>query len=146
MGEAQPNYTVQLGLLVRVEISYQDENDQLAFVIVPDDQADFGAGFLGESTPLAKTILGEETGAQIPYFKGDAHSVRVLSIEPTDRTPSLETAERREKKMKEAVQQVERTNAVIFASSFSGKWGDYDPEGIEAWDKENLPNKSKSDS
>ena len=146
MGEAQPNYTVQPGLLVRVEISYQDESEQLRFVIVPEDQADFGAGFLGESTPLAKTILGEEIGTQIPYFQGDAHSVRILSIEPTDLTPPLETAERREKKMKEAVQQVERTNAVIFASSFSGKWGDYDPEGMEAWDKENPTPKTTSDS
>jgi len=23
---------------------------------------------------------------------------------------------------------------MIFASSFSGKWGDYDPQGIEKWE------------
>jgi hypothetical protein len=28
------------------------------------------------------------------------------------------------------------TNATIFAPSFSGKWGDYDPQGIEKWEPE----------
>ena len=25
------------------------------------------------------------------------------------------------------------TNAQMFASSFSGKWGDYDPDGMDGW-------------
>jgi len=28
---------------------------------------------------------------------------------------------------------------MIFASSYNGKWGDYDPEGIESWDKKEDP-------
>lgn len=136
MSTAPSDYTVQPGLLVQVEINYLEESEQLAFVIVPDDQADFAAGFLGENTPLAKALMGEKTGVEIPYFLGDARSIRILSIVPTDLSPSEDTAERREQKLRDALQQVERTNAVIFASSFSGKWGDYDPQGIEAWEKD----------
>jgi hypothetical protein len=40
--------------------------------------------------------------------------------------------------MRQAVEQADRTNAMNFASSFSGKWGDYDPQGIEKWDDEPL--------
>jgi hypothetical protein len=39
--------------------------------------------------------------------------------------------------MKETIREVEDTNAMIFASSFSGKWGDYDPDSI--------PKEKKSD-
>lgn len=27
------------------------------------------------------------------------------------------------------------TGAIVFASSYSSKWDDYDPEGMEHWDK-----------
>jgi hypothetical protein len=30
---------------------------------------------------------------------------------------------------------VDQTNAINFASSFSGKWGDYDPAGVEKWEE-----------
>jgi hypothetical protein len=30
----------------------------------------------------------------------------------------------------------QRTNAEIFASSFSGKWGDYDPQGMAGWSEQ----------
>jgi hypothetical protein len=32
--------------------------------------------------------------------------------------------------MKKTLREVEDTNAMVFASSFSGKWGDYDPDSI----------------
>ncbi len=109
--------------MVRVEISYASEKEQLSFVIVPDDQADFSAGFLGESTPLAQAIMGEKVKAEIPYFAGDARSVQILEIEQTNITPSPEIAERREQKMRDALQQVEKTNAVIFALVFQRQVG-----------------------
>jgi ribosome biogenesis GTPase A len=140
----EPNHPskVQPGLLVRIEISYQTESELHAFVIVPDDQADFNAGFLGESTLLAQAILGEPVGIEIPYLVGDALSVRIIEIETTNLSPSNEIASRREKKLQDVVKQIERTNAIIFASSFTGKLGDYDPEGIESWD----PNTAESTS
>ena len=132
--------TVQPGLLVQVEIAYtpgaEIEKERLEFVIVPDELADFPAGFLGQGTPLAQAILGEPLGRVVPYFTGDALSVTILSASPTSKTPNPETALRRQERYRQALEQSDRTNAMIFASSFSGKWGDYDPQGIEKWDQQ----------
>jgi hypothetical protein len=131
---------IQPGLLVQVEIIYapgaEVDKERLEFVIVPDELADFPAGFLGQGTPLAQAILGEPVGRVVPYFSGDARSVTILSASPTDRTPSPETPVRRQERYRQALEQSDRTNAMIFASSFSGKWGDYDPQGIERWEAE----------
>jgi hypothetical protein len=32
--------------------------------------------------------------------------------------------------MEKTKREVEHTSAVVFASSFSGKWGDYDPDSL----------------
>jgi hypothetical protein len=37
---------------------------------------------------------------------------------------------------------VEHTSAVVFASSFSGKWGDYDPDSLP---KDDKPEESAKD-
>ncbi len=127
--------TVDPGFLIQVELAHEEGTERLEFVIVPDEQADFSAGFLGASTPLAQAILGKSVDSLVPYTVGDACSVRVLSISKTDKTPPMDTAARREERLRQAIEQSDKTNAMIFASSFSGKWGDYDPEGIETWDK-----------
>ena len=130
--------TVQPGLQVQVEIAYtpgaEIEKERLEIVIVPDELADFPAGFLGQGTPLAQAILGEPLGRVVSYFTGDALSVTILSITTTSKIPNPETALRRQERYRQALEQSDRTNAMIFASSFSGKWGDYDPQGIEKWD------------
>jgi hypothetical protein len=138
-----PPQTVQPGLSVQVEIAYQPgaelEKERLEFVIVSDELADFPAGFLGQGTPLAQAILGEPVGRVVPYFTGDALSVTILSTGPATRAPDQETAARRQERMRQALEQSDRTSAMIFASSFSGKWGDYDPQGIEKWDPGGSP-------
>jgi hypothetical protein len=128
--------TVQPGLLVEVEITYQSEQERRQVVIVPDEQADYAAGFLGAGTPLAQAILGEKVGSLVPYFSGDAISVRILSIAAAGKAPGEDIAARRQQALRQAVEQSDRTNAMIFAASFSGKWGDYDPQGIEKWEKQ----------
>ena len=143
MSASEIPVTVQPGLLVQVEIAYQPaaevEKERLEFVIVPDELADFPAGFLGQGTPLAQTILGEPVGRVVPYFPGDALSVTILSASPTSKTPDKETAARRQERYRQALEQSDRTSAMIFASSFSGKWGDYDPQGIEKWEPDKKP-------
>jgi len=143
MSSLETPLTVQPGLLVQVEIAYQPgaelEKERLEFVIVPDELADFPAGFLGQGTPLAQAILGEPVGQVVPYFSGDAQSVTILSASPTSMTPSQETAARRQERYRQALEQSDRTSAMIFASSFSGKWGDYDPQGIEKWETDEPP-------
>jgi hypothetical protein len=129
------NVVVEPGMRITLEITYTDAEETLKFVIVPDTQADFARGFLGEGTPLAQAILGHAAGEELPYRLGDARSVRIVAITPSsDPAPDENVNARREEKMRQAVEQAQRTDAMIFASSFSGKWGDYDPQGIEQWD------------
>lgn len=127
---------IKVGCHVQIElIDDQGQGEILAFDIVPAKAADFVAGRLGENTPLAQAILGHSAGSQIPYTLADVQSVRILSIEPA-RSQELEnTAAQREASLQKALNAIARTDAAIFASSFSGKWGDYDPGGIEEWEE-----------
>jgi hypothetical protein len=123
------------GLQLLLEIQYEDDVEQMSCVIVPDAQADYRAGLIGESTPLAKAVLGQRIGSRIPYRQGDARWLRILAIKETADVPGEEVAARRQEELRRSMEQIERTNAINFASSFSGKWGDYDPQGVEKWDE-----------
>jgi hypothetical protein len=103
----------------------------MTFDIVPDEMAEFSAGFLGETTPLAQAIIGEFTGATIPYFVDDLKAVHILSVSVSKRVQDKDTGVRREANIREAVSQIEFTNAVLFASSADTKWGDYDADGLD---------------
>jgi hypothetical protein len=121
---------VELNLLDRA-----GKKDRLTIDIVLDESADFPHGFLGESTPLAKVLLGEKEGNVIPYLKDDILAIEILSVTPSTIKPPEDTQEKRQSKMNKAIREVEHTNAVVFASSFSGKWGDYDPDSLPADEK-----------
>ncbi len=128
--------TVKLYTFVQVELVCETGVERLEFDIVPDDQADFPRGFLGENTPLAQAILSQPAGKEVPYRQGDALAVKILSVRDSTSLPGEDIAARRQETVRRAVEQSDRTNAMIFASSFSGKWGDYDPQGIAGWEKE----------
>ena len=98
--------------------------------IVSDEAADFGHGFLGVGTPLAKVLLGERAGSTIPYLKDDIFAIEILSVAISTTKPPENAQEKRQSMMDKTIREVEHTNAVIFASSFSGKWGDYDPDSL----------------
>jgi len=128
--------SVKVGVHVEVElIDDRGQSETLAFDIVPEQAADFDAGRLGENTPLVQAILGQSVGSQIPYTVGDMQSVRILGVEPARSQELEDTAAQREASLKKALNAIERTNAAIFASSYSGKWGDYDPAGLEEWEE-----------
>ena len=105
------------------------EVEQLEFDLVPDRSADFARGFLGESTPLAQAILGQPVGSTVLYQNADIRAVRILAVTPGKAVPEDAEA-RRQETLRKAVRQSDATNAILFASSFSGKWGDYDPTGL----------------
>lgn len=117
----------------QVEVDLQDRagnKERLNVVIVPDEAADFAHGYLGENTPLAKILLGERAGNIIPYLKDDIFAIEILAVtKPIDR-PAEGAAEKRKAMMRKTLREVEDTTAMVFASSFSGKWGDYDPDSI----------------
>jgi hypothetical protein len=118
------------GMHVAIAFLLEEGEEGLEFDIVADEQADFAKGFLGAGTPLAKAIAGQAASAEIPYDGGDVHAVRIIGVSRSQVEPTEDVKARREETLRKAVEASDRTNAVIFASSFSGKWGDYDPTGF----------------
>ena len=127
---------VNVGYHVEIEmVARAGEGEKMAFDIVPDAMADFAAGLLGVSTPLAKALMGHAAGSEVPYEMEDIRAVRILSVRPAQEA-SAEAAEKRRAGAERAARQARRDSAISFASSFSGKWGDYDPAGMEGWEEE----------
>jgi hypothetical protein len=122
-----------IGLGSQVEVLLTDRighTERFTVIIVPDEIADFNHGLLSQNTPIAKALMGEKSGHVIPYLKDDILSIEVLSVTKPDTLPETEAAKKRKAKYLEAKREVEDTNAMVFASSFNGKWGDYDPDSI----------------
>lgn len=127
---------VRTGVQVDIELLDQDGNvEPLSFVIVREHVADFDQGFLASNTPLAKAILGKFVGSTVDYRVGDVRAVRILSVGPAPEPAPGDAMERRRAVVKKALREAERTNAQMFAASFSSKWGDYDPDGVVHWDE-----------
>lgn len=128
---------VDVGTFVEIEfIDAADQREGLSFTIVVDAQADFKNGFLGEGTPLAQAILGHPAGDTVPYRTDEIEAVSILSIQPGQAVPGEDVAARRQETLRKAVEQSDLTNTILFASSFSGKWGDYDPSGLmDQWEQ-----------
>jgi hypothetical protein len=122
---------IEVGCQVEVElVDNAGKKERLTIVIVSDRAADYTHGYLSENTPLAKALLGEKVGTIIPYLKDDILSIQVMSVTRSTNLPDESAAEKREISMQKTIRQVEDTSAMLFASSFSGKWGDYDPDSI----------------
>ncbi len=122
---------ITVGCEVEVElISRSGDKERLSLVIVQDDAADFAQGYLSEKTPLAKALIGEKVGNIIPYMKDDILAIHVLQVSKAEQKPLSDASARREAMRRKAMQEVQDTSAMVFASSFSGKWGDYDPDSI----------------
>ena len=129
---------VSIGCCVEISLLDRDgRRERLIFTIVADESADFANGFLGEGTPLAQIIMGEKPGIVIPYLKDDIFAIEILSVSPSTLKPPSDIAEKRQAMMEKTIREVEHTNAVVFASSFSGKWGDYDPDSLPEVNKLN---------
>lgn len=126
----QPAFSAGPGRHILVSFLLDEGEEQLEFDIVPDDMADIQLGYLGAGTPLALAITGHLAGDEIPYRQADIRAVRILQVGPARTPPPQEVKARREETIRRAVDASDRTNAVIFASSFSGKWGDYDPSAF----------------
>jgi hypothetical protein len=127
---------VAVGTHVDVELVTEEADaEQMAFDVVPDSKADFGAGFLGAGTPLAKAILGRRAGDRVPYQAADIVEVRILSVAPATAPPPGDTAASRQAVIDEAVSRSNLADTLQLALTVDVKWGDYDPEGIEKnWD------------
>ncbi len=128
---------VQAGRHVVLDIHYQGgEVEHLSLDVVPDAAADFVRGMLGESTPLAKAIMGKHAGEKIAYREGDALEVHILEVRVELAGQPVDLTQRRQETERKARQQSDQTSLIIFASSVNNKWGDYDPGVILTEDDE----------
>jgi hypothetical protein len=127
---------VGIGTHVDVELVTDSGTSELeAFDVVPDSDADFAAGFLGTGTPLAQAILGQRAGGRVPYRAADIVEVRILTVTPSVNLPSGEAAANRQAVIDEAVSKSELADTLRLALTVDVKWGDYDPDALEAnWD------------
>lgn len=126
---------------VQIDVALIDQRgdaEPLSFVIVAETSADIDQGFLAASAPLAKAILGKRVGSEIPYRSGDVVAVRILHVGEERRAIPEDAATRRQETVKKALQEAERTTIHMFATSFSSKWGDYDPDAL-AFGNEDQP-------
>jgi len=122
---------VALGTRIEVEmVSELGDSERLTFDIVPDNAADFTAGFLGAGTPLAQAIMGRPAGSVVPYRVGDLVEVRILAVALSARRAAGDAAEARQALTQEAVERAKLDEMVQLALTVNVKWGDYDPEGI----------------
>ncbi len=127
----------QVGLGSHVEIDLIDEKghaERMAFDLVPVQRGDMGRGLVSADAPLGKAVRGKFVGALIPYAMGDIRQIRIVSVAPAQIAAAVDAEARRATVLQKALDDAERTNAQMFASSFSGKWGDYDPDGVDGWD------------
>ena len=142
-GDAGPGVTV--GSHVEAElIAESGEREHLAFDIVPDAEADFESGFLGEGTPLARAILGGRAGDVVPYQMGDVAQARILAVGEGTRARDGDAATERQAIIQRAISKSDLADAVRFALTVDQKWGDTDPEGIAStW--EETPGEGESE-
>jgi hypothetical protein len=123
---------VALGTRVEVEmVTDLGESERLTFDLVPDRAADFAAGFLGTSTPLARVIMGHSAGNVVPYHIGDLTEVRILSVTLSKRLAAGDAAEARNAATQEAVERAKTDEMVQLALTVDVKWGGYDPAPLE---------------
>lgn len=128
----EKKYQVWTGRHVILELIFDNgEIEKVDLDLVPDSAADFDNGFLGESTPLAKAILGQYAGMTVPYRAGDIVHVRILSVTNELSSAPVDLTARREETTRKAVEDSNTISTVIYASTMSNKWGDMDPNLIK---------------
>jgi hypothetical protein len=134
MAEGETLTQVEFGSQVEVELIDQEGGrERLIVVIVSDEMADLDKGLLGEQTPLAKAILGRPVGRMVPYRVGELTQVKICRARRIAPPATGEGAARRQAVLQKALDDAERTNAEMFAASYSGKWGDYAAKSETDW-------------
>lgn len=122
---------VETGSKVHLRLSLEDGGfEDLEVTLVGSESSDLAAGHLGADTPLGQTIFGRRAGESIPYRQGDIVSVTIEQVQTAMNAGDPEAAGKRREALDKARADIDRTNAQVFAASFSGKWGDYDPNAV----------------
>lgn len=123
----------RVGLGSRVVLELIDghgEAERLSLALVPDDNADFQAGYLGAGTRLAAAMMGQQAGQTVPYRHGDLVEIRILDVEPFAVSEAPDAASARRAVIQKAIDKSDLQDTLRLALAVSVKWGDYDPDGI----------------
>ena len=132
MGTEKGRAQVGIGCHIAVELVAVDgKRENLEFDLVQERAADFKHGLLSTESPLGVAVRGKFEGDDIDYRMGDICLVHITSVGPAQQDADLDAQARRQEILDEARRKAERTNADMFASSFSGKWGDYNTEDMD---------------
>ncbi len=134
-----PETLHQVGIGTHVEIELIDDQgnkEPMAFDVVQEKAADFDRGLLGANSPLGQAIRGKFVGSVVPYRRGDICTVRIVGVRPSQTAAPADAEARRQAVLQKALADVERTNAEVFAASYSGKWGDYNLDDSSDWNTE----------
>jgi hypothetical protein len=127
---------VGVGARVVVElIDGRGEVERLSLAVVPDDKADFQAGYLGAGTRLAAAIMGQQAGRTVPYAHGGLVEIRILEIEPFAVAEAPDAVAARRAVIQKAIDKSDLQDTLRLALAVSVKWGDYDPGGIAPEDE-----------
>ncbi len=136
MSDSESLEQIGIGAHVEIElIGLSGQREAMSFDIVPDKAADIDQGLIGAGTPLAKALLGKRVGSTVPYKMGDIRSVQIVHANWVGLNKLENMSEQRKAANDKALEAVERTNAEIFASSFTSKWGGYDAPSDTDWTK-----------
>lgn len=122
---------VGIGTEVTVELVDASGNrDAMTVRLVAEGAGDLGQNLLGADTPLGRAIRAKYEGDEVDYRMGDVRRVRIVAVTPGKAASALAAADatqaRRQAILDKARSDAARTNAEMFAASFSGKWGDYE--------------------
>lgn len=130
---------VGIGAQVTVElIDARGNRDPMTVRLVEEGAGDLAQDLLGADTSLGRAIRAKFEGDEFAYPMGDVRRVRIAQVMPGQateaKTIAVQAQARRDAVLTKARADAERTNAEMFAASFSGKWGDYDLA-----DKQEIP-------
>ena len=144
----------QVGIGAQVTVDLIDEagnQDAMTLRLVAAGAGDLAQDLLGADTPLGQAIRAKYEGDEVAYVMGDVRRVRIVAVIPgpadAAQAAAAQAQARRQAILHKARSDAERTNAEMFAASFSGKWGDYElgeEKGLEQ-DKEQEGNADSAD-
>lgn len=123
---------VTVGMHVAIAIQNKaGTSEHLEFDLVPDKQSDFSSGLMSERAPLARALLGHQSGETVQHLppSGAEQTVTILKVEPSQRElpPTADRAD----SLGEAMDKIARRESRQIALTTELHYGSIDPDGIE---------------
>jgi hypothetical protein len=123
---------IVIGSQVSVElVDDRGDAENLSITIVPDEEANFVEGRIGEGTPFAKALLGHKAGDVVSYAREGIRSLKIVRVRYQEYVADPDLAARRNEVIRQAVRKSDQTEAAHLSLTVDQKWGDTDPAALE---------------